>query len=719
MKTRPFFKLFIRRSLCVLVVCLLAACSEQGLWNNPYGDNDGEQKVLYSSFKLRPKHLDPAKSYSANEYAFIAQIYEPPFQYHFLKRPYELIPATASQMPEIQYLNAEGEVVDKPTEAAFSLYTITIQQGIQYQPHPAFARNEQGEYLYHKLDADRLERIHTLADFEEQGSRELLSEDYVRQIKRLADPKLQSPVAGLFANYIEGFSEFAQALKQQREGDAKVSLDDLSLSGVKAVGDYQYQIKIKGSYPQFIYWMSMPFFAPMPWEVLAFYDQDELEEKNISLDWYPVGTGAFMLTENNPNLRMVLQRNPNFRMEYYPNEGQAEDQSNGLLDYAERQLPFLDKAVYSLEKENIPYWNKFLQGYYDNSGISSDSFDQAVQLSGGELSLTPRMQEQDIQLSTAVNSSVFYMGFNMLDPVVGGLDERARKLRQAVSIAVDYEEFISIFTNGRASPAQGPLPPGIYGFQEGEQGINPVVYKWKNGRAQRRYLSEAKQLMVEAGYPNGVDKKTGKALTLYLDTVGAGPDAKANLQWMIKQYAKLGIQLVVRNTDYNRFQEKMRKGTAQIFQWGWNADYPDPENFFFLLYGPNGKVNHQGENAANYMNPEFDALFDQMKNLNNGPQRLDLIKKMNKVVRRDAPWLFGFNPKSFSLYHHWYKNAKPNQMANNTLKYKDVDVAQRQAARQRWNQPVVWPVIILSIVLILSAVPAYLSYRRKQQEVLR
>jgi ABC-type oligopeptide transport system substrate-binding subunit len=93
----------------------------------------------------------------------------------------------------------------------------------------------------------------------------------------------------------------------------------------------------------------------------------------------------------------------------------------------------------------------------------------------------------------------------------------------------------------------------------------------------------------------------------------------------MKQFAKLNIQLVIRSTDYNRFQEKMLKGTAQIFQWGWNADYPDPENFLFLLYGPNSKVELNGENAANYQNDKFDELFDRMKDMENGPERQTII----------------------------------------------------------------------------------------------
>ena len=114
-------------------------------------------------------------------------------------------------------------------------------------------------------------------------------------------------------------------------------------------------------------------------------------------------------------------------------------------------------------------------------------------------------------------------------------------------------------------------------------------------------------LLAQAGYPDGRDPRDRQAAELNFEAIATGPDDKARLNWLRKQFAKLGIELVVRATDYNRFQEKMRKGTGQIFIWGWNADYPDPENFLFLLYGPNGKVKHQGENASNYANPEFDA----------------------------------------------------------------------------------------------------------------
>jgi len=458
----------------------------------------------------------------------------------------------------------------------------------------------------------------------------------------------------------------------------------------------------------------------MPWEADEFYSQKALMDKNISLDWYPIGTGPYMLEENNPNLRMVMVKNPNFHTEYYPQDGELEDQAKGLLNDAGKRLPFIDKATYLLEKESIPYWNKFLQGYYDSSGIASDSFDQAVQFTGeGEVALTTNMQAQGIQLETAVNSSTFYMGFNMLDSIIGGQSERARKLRQAIAIAVDYEEYISIFMNGRGVAAQGVIPPGIFGYSTGKEGINPYVYDWKNGQAQRKPLTTALKLMQDAGYVNGIDKKTGEALVLYLDSAASGPDDRARLNWYRKQFTKLGVQLVIRATDYNRFQQKMRNGNAQIFMWGWNADYPDPENFFFLLYGPNAKAVQGGENAVNYQNPKFDHLFKKMSYMDNGPERLSVIREMQEMIRYDVPWVFGLHPKSFSLHHRWLHNLKPNLMANNTLKYRRVEASKRMALRKQWNQPVVWPVVLLVFLLIILILPAIRSFQRRAKETIK
>jgi len=691
--------------------------------NNPYPAVDAHKSTLYRSFEERPKHLDPARAYSANEFEIIAQIYEPLLQYSYLKRPYQLEPLGASQLPEVQYRDQAGHALpaDAPESTiAESIYDIVLRPDLRYAPHPAFARNANGQLDHLDITPDELNRIHALSDFNETGSRQVTATDYAYQIKRLAHPRVHSPIAEMMADYIVGLRQLGTRLASELDANPSQSrwldLRKYPLDGVEVIDDRHLRIRLHGKYPQFHFWLAMPFFSPMPWEADAFYAQPGLAEKNISLDWHPVGSGAYQLTENNPNRRMVLERNPNYHDAVYPAEGESGDAAASLLTDAGRRLPFIDRVIFVLEKETIPYWNKFLQGYYDASGLASDNFNQAIQFNGvGNAELTPEMAERGIRLQTAVTASIFYLGFNMLDPVVGGLDAARAKLRQAISIAIDEEEFIAIFMNGRGIAAQGLIPPEIFGHEDGPEGINPQVYRWAGDAPQRRTLEEAQTLMTEAGYPGGTDPATGKPLVLYLDTTSSGVDDKPMMAWYRKQLAKLGIQLVLRTTDYNQFQQKMANGNAQLFRWGWNADYPDPENFFFLLFGDNAKVGKGGENAANYANPEYDRLFRKMRNMSDGPERLDVIRRMQAILRHDAPWVFGVHPKSFTLSHAWYGNFKPNLMANNDLKYLRIDATLRRSRQLTWNQPVYWPLVVLALLALTAVIPAWRLYQRRQR----
>jgi ABC-type oligopeptide transport system substrate-binding subunit len=155
---------------------------------------------------------------------------------------------------------------------------------------------------------------------------------------------------------------------------------------------------------------------------------------------------------------MVLHRNAHFHPETYPEEGSPENAARGLLADCGKPLPFLEEAIYMLEKESVPRWNKFLQGYYDDSEISSDVFDQAVQISAaGGAELTDALRAKGIRLETDVAPTTFYYAFNMLDEVVGGYDMKKRKLRQALSMALNIEEYIQIFRNGRGIARRVPF----------------------------------------------------------------------------------------------------------------------------------------------------------------------------------------------------------------------------------------------------------------------
>lgn len=686
------------------MLVLLGGC-EQEPWNDPYPKEDPKAKIFYSSFAERPKHLDPARSYTEPEWSIIAQIYEPPLQYHYLKRPYVLEPLSAAALPELQYFDAAGKPLAADAEhsqIAYTDYIIRIKKNIFYQRHPAFAKDRQERYRYHQLSPQETKQYRILSDFKEQGTRELSSEDYVYQLKRLAEPHLASPIFGFMSAYIVGLKDLRQTLLQKADAQHKtgveVDLRPYDLAGAEVIDRYTYRIRIHGKYPQFQYWLAMPFFAPVPWEVAQFYAQPGLESHNISLDWYPVGTGPFCLLENNPDRRMVLIKNTEFREELYPNEGSVADRATGLLRLAGTRLPLVDKVILTLEKEEIPRWNKFLQGYYDNSGISSDNFGSAIQvIPSGGLDLSEKLKAQGVQLQSSVAPGIWFWGFNMLDETLGGYSDKARQLRQAISLAFNVEEFISIFLNGRGILAAGPIPVDIFGFKT-------------QAKPQSTNLQRARQLLAAAGYPRGV------GLKIYFDTVVTGnPDEIAVQAWLQEQFEKLGIQLVIRGSDYNRFQEKLRLGSVQMFFSGWNADYPDPENFLFLFYGSNSSARRGGENIVNYQNPVYDQLFEKMRAMDDTPERLQIIQAMIDILHRDTPWIWGFYPKSFALRHGWLSVGKPSGIANNTLKYMQVDPQLRLKKRMLWNQPLLWP---LAAVLVLGCAifgPLLIQFWRKQQ----
>lgn len=708
--------------LCGLLIFLglLSACSRTPV-NSPYERDRISENVLYTAFSQRsPKYLDPASSYSTDETPFTYSIYEPLYGYDYLARPYKLIPRAAAAIDPPQYYDAQGVQLseDAPGEqVAISVYDVRLKPGIRYAPHPAFARDKSGDYVYWPLKPGQLEGKFGIPDFSEVGSRELVADDYVYAFRRLASPRVVSPIYGIMAEHVVGMGAYGDKLKKEdaanKAGSGQMSRSWLDLrqhgfDGVQAVDPHTLRIKVIGKYPQFKYWLAMTFTAPVPWEADRFYQQPGMAQHNLSLNTWPAGTGPYMLVESLPNRRHVLARNPNFRGEPYPCEGEPADQQAGLLDDCGKLTPFIDRIVFSLEKESVPLLGKFIQGYYDIPEADRGEYGVAMRVAAGDSAEKAALYaDHGLQLRSATEAQVSYLGFNWMDPVVGAGDtpeqhEKNRKLRQAISIAFDWEQFVAIFQNDQAQVAYGPIPPGVLGYQAPPAGINPQVYKVDNGHVLRKPLDEARRLLAEAGYPDGRDIRTGKPLILYFDSAG-GMGSSAMLDWMRRQLAAINIQLEVRATDYNRFQDKMRSGSAQMYMWGWVADYPDAENFLFLLYGPNAKVKHGGENASNYENPEFDRLFEKMRFLDDGPEKEAVVRQMTSIVQHDAPWMFGYFPNSGGAYQSWVHNAKPTQMVRNTLQYLRIDPAVRAQKIRQWNVPVWWPIWVLAALIILSA----------------
>ncbi|SHI23254.1 ABC-type transport system, substrate-binding protein [Pollutimonas bauzanensis] len=718
------------RAAPALAVALLAGCSP-GPVNSPYAQGREGDNILYTAFAQRsPKYLDPAKSYSTDETPFTYSIYEPLYGYDYLARPYKLVPKTAASIDNPVYYDQAGQRLpqDAPGEqVAVSVYDIRIKPGIKFQPHPALARGASGGYRYWPLAPGELEHKFGIDDFPETGTRELLADDYVYAFRRLASPRVASPIYGVMAEHIVGLREYGEQLKKQDQppaapqaGRAWLDLRQSGFDGVQALGPHTLRIKVKGKYPQFKYWLAMTFTAPVPWEADRFYQQPGMAEHNLSFNTWPLGTGPYMLSASIPNRRHVLSRNPNFRGEPYPCQGEPGDAAAGLLADCGKLTPFVDKVVFTLEKESVPLMGKFLQGYYDIPQADRGDYGVAMRVAAGDSAQKASLyRDHGIQLRSSTEAQVYYLGFNWRDPVVGQGDtpeqrEKNRKLRQAVGIAFNWEQYVSIFENDEAQVAYGPVPPGVLGYQDLPQGINSQIYTLEDGRAVRRPLDYARQLLKEAGYPEGREARTGKPLILHFDSAG-GMGSSAMLDWMRRQLASINVELEVRATDYNRFQDKMRSGSAQMFMWGWVADYPDAENFLFLLYGPNAKVATGGENASNYQNPEFDRLFEQMRFLDDGPEKAALVHRMIAIVQRDAPWMFGYFPKSGGAYQAWVGNAKPTQMVRNTLQFYRIDPALRAQKIKEWNTPRWWPLWLLAAVFAFGAYLAWRTARRRDR----
>ena len=713
MNPRPQARI-ARGLACLAAAFVLAACN-----NSPYPDGAAATNTLFYSFDERsPRYLDPTASYANPESAYTYQIYEPLYGYHYLKRPYELVPKAAAQVAKPYYLDKAGKRLPDdaaPEEIAQSVYEIPIKRGIMYAPHPAFAKNLKGEYLYHHLTRAELGDKRSPWDFEQQGSRELVADDFVYAIKRHATTRIEAPVYAVFAEYVLGLKAYGELIKAEdqkllaglpRDIRDKPFLDfrKWPLEGADAPDPHLLRIRLKGKYPQWNYWMAMPFVAPIPWEADAFYAQPGMNDNGLSLNQWPVGTGPFMMTEFIRDRRHVMKRNPAYRGEPYPCEGEASDAKEGLLADCGKRMPFVDTLYVTIEKEKVPRKEKFKQGYLDVPEIERPEWGVDFRNDANNSDdVKRRFEERGYKFPLMTDISDWYLGFNMLDPVVGRGDTPAqqaknRKLRQALSIAVDWEEgYERIFLSKGGVTAHGPVPPGLFGSREGQGDFhNPVTHKIENGKIVRRSIEEAKKLLAEAGYPDGRDAVTGKPLVLNYDFQrSVTPEAKTENDWMVRQFAKLGIQLEVRATDFNQFQDKTLKGKHQIYWAGWLADYPDAENFLFLLYGPNAKSKTQGENVSNYENPEYDKLYRELQALDDGPQKQAHIDKMVAMVQQDAPWSFGYFPWGGLAFQQWVYNGKPSILIRDMAKYYRVDPQLRVAKQAEWNKPTWWPVVLL------------------------
>jgi oligopeptide transport system substrate-binding protein len=668
----------MRRAVAVGLLALLAACT-----NDPYPDADEALHVRYRALEFPPKTYDPAVSYNVREHWVTAEIYETLLEYHYLKRPYQLMPGLAREVPE-----------PRPLPDGRSVYTFRLRPDLLFQDDGSFSRFEAG-----------------------RKTREIQAADVAFQLMRLADPEVGSPIAPNLVK-IDGFTAFGERLRERRESDPEFGglrpdRQYAAVGGIRGIvvrGSHELDVIVSEPNPQLIFWFAMPFTAPVPWEAVAWWDGQE--GRDFFKD-HPVGSGPFKLGFFERQRRVVLERNPNWygirHPEWrapgatFPTAAEAGPDAAIPVDpaYAGRPLPFLDRIDFRLEVELIPQFTKFMQGYYDQSKITKEGFDRVV--TGGNLS--EDMAARGIELQKAPELDIWYVGFNMRDPTVGApAGTRGQKLRQAMSLAIDAREFVQLFYNGRGVPAQSPVPPGLFGYDAAYR--NP--YRQPD-------LERARALLAEAGYPQGIDPGTGKPLELTFDALDPSTARLLQFQFLTAAWARLGLDVEIEATSANQFRDKVDRGAHQIFLWGWIADYPDPENFLLLLWGPNGRSLSGGPNFANFQDSRFDALFVEMRDRADDPRRAALIDEMRGILAERRPWIELFHSEKYALVHGWLKNHRLSGLVAPEGKYLDIDPNQRTALQAEWNRPITWPAWLLAGLALAAIVPGVRTVLRERQ----
>lgn len=452
--------------------------------------------------------------------------------------------------------------------------------------------------------------------------RPVTAEDVVFSLKRLADRKRASPGAWLVEDSILGMRPFAERSAQATPTDYSIEV-----AGVRATDAGTVRIELTRPMHVFPYLLTIAYSAVVPPEAVRLYGEE--------FGSHEVGTGPYRLDKWQRNHQMSYLRDPDWRGW---KEGPAAVTGEGLK-------PF-DRVNYRLIDDVSTQWLCFLSGELDFLGeVTRDNWDVVIGRSG---ELTDTLRAKGISLHCIPTLEVAYIGINMDDPVLGS----NRALRQALNCAFDGAAW-ERFYNGRVISCDGPVPPGTAGRQEGN-------FLFASN------LEKARDLLREAGYPDGIDPKTGRRLELTLDLGRTSQDMRETTELIVSFWARVGIALKPQFHNWPTFLKRVSSRQSQMFRLGWTGDYPDAENFLKLFYSKNVSP---GPNRANYVDPEFDRLYEAACGATDEAERNRYWAMAQKVVRRDCPWVFLHFQKAYSLCHERVLNYRPSDFPYGSEKY--------------------------------------------------
>ena len=473
-------------------------------------------------------------------------------------------------------------------------YHFTLRDDLYFTPDKCFGINPDGTLKKRKITAKDVEFT----------------------FLRIADERLHSPGYWLFRDKIRGIGKFRKKSADCKDGDN--SIYNEGCAGIKVIDEHHLIVELAKPDPRFLYGLAMPYLGIVAREAIEYYGEDFSE--------HPVGSGPFILKEWERNYKIEFVRNPDFRKEYFVDATNFADKR--------RKLPLLDRVVAYQIAQPLSSWLMFLQGNIDLSALDKDSFDAVVT---DDLKLIPALKKRGIKMLRVPKFRIHYIGFCFTDPLIANNVE----LRKAISLAYNVQKRVTLF-NHRVLPAHGPIPYGV-------AGNNP---DFKNPYSEFN-IEKARQYMVKAGYPDGIDPKTGKKLELTFDIGGTSSTHRQIAELFAEDMIKIGIKIKPVLNNWPRFLQKSAKGDMQIYKVSWIGDYPDAENFLQLFYGPNSG----SCNRSYYRDKKFDSMFEEIKPMGDTPERTAKYEKMVEYLAEQCPWIFAYYPISYRLIHCWVENT--------------------------------------------------------------
>lgn len=457
--------------------------------------------------------------------------------------------------------------------------------------------------------------------------RELKAKDFEYSIKRLADPKIMSRGWWLFETKLAG----VDAWREKHAKSDKTDYDEV-LEGVKAIDDYTLQLKLVKPYPQLMYALAMTFTVAVAKEAVETYGKEFLN--------HPVGTGPFILPIYQQSNTIVYTKNPTFREKYMPDSDNKE------------RVPFVDKITVHIIEEVQPQWLNFNKAKVDVLLLPKENFGQA--LKEDKKTLKDELKEKGVNYISEPMMDVTFYAFNFDNP----LYKNNLKLRQAISLAYDRKKNNELFFEGTGELAQGVIPPGLGGYDP----------NFKNPYATFD-LEKAKQLLKEAGYPEG------KGLPVIRVLSSNTARSRQITEFFVKCMTNLGVKVQMDLVSWPDLVNRVIKRQFEIYTMAWHGDYPDAENFLGLLYCPNKSP---GSNGAGYCNPKVDELFRKATVMQDSPERSKLYAELNQMIALDVPWIFDSHRERQYLYQGWVKNFVYTEYYQHLYQYLDVDLEKKK-----------------------------------------